>query len=114
MKDLGYQNVHCAHGFRATAKTILQEQLKYPLVLVQNFGRMSTNYTIPLNTNEKSQLIQSLSSVEMLQNFYMETFIPYEYMVANDFTFSYLYYDQDRQPLTRIIMNQDTCHEALN
>lgn len=35
LKDLGYQNVHCAHGFRATAKTILQEQLKYPLVLVE-------------------------------------------------------------------------------
>lgn len=35
LKDLGYQDVHCAHGFRATAKTILQEQLKYPLVLVE-------------------------------------------------------------------------------
>ncbi|MGP5067322.1 tyrosine-type recombinase/integrase [Psychrobacter alimentarius] len=35
LKDLGYQNIHCAHGFRATAKTILQEQLKYPLVLVE-------------------------------------------------------------------------------
>lgn len=35
LKDLGYQNIHCAHGFRATAKTLLQEQLKYPLVLVE-------------------------------------------------------------------------------
>ncbi|MBP2280641.1 integrase [Psychrobacter sp. PL19] len=35
LKDLGYQNIHCAHGFRATAKTILQEQLKYSLVLVE-------------------------------------------------------------------------------
>ncbi|WP_288996876.1 integrase arm-type DNA-binding domain-containing protein [uncultured Psychrobacter sp.] len=35
LKDLGYQDIHCAHGFRATAKTILQEQLKYPLVLVE-------------------------------------------------------------------------------
>jgi integrase len=35
LKDLGYKDVHCAHGFRATAKTILQEQLKYPLVLVE-------------------------------------------------------------------------------
>ena len=35
LKDLGYQNIHCVHGFRATAKTILQEQLKYPLVLVE-------------------------------------------------------------------------------
>lgn len=35
LKDLGYQDVHCAHGFRATAKTILQEQLKYSLVLVE-------------------------------------------------------------------------------
>lgn len=35
LKDLGYKNIHCAHGFRATAKTILQEQLKYPLVLVE-------------------------------------------------------------------------------
>ena len=35
LHNLGYQNVHCAHGFRATAKTILQEQLKYPLVLVE-------------------------------------------------------------------------------
>ncbi|MGE6359809.1 tyrosine-type recombinase/integrase [Psychrobacter glacincola] len=35
LKDLGYQDIHCAHGFRATAKTILQEQLKYPLRLVE-------------------------------------------------------------------------------
>lgn len=35
LKDLGYQNIHCAHGFRATAKTLLQEQLKCPLVLVE-------------------------------------------------------------------------------
>ncbi|MGO3465772.1 tyrosine-type recombinase/integrase [Psychrobacter sp.] len=35
LKDLGYKDIHCAHGFRATAKTILQEQLKYPLVLVE-------------------------------------------------------------------------------
>ena len=35
LHKLGYQNIHCAHGFRATAKTIMQEQLKYPLVLVE-------------------------------------------------------------------------------
>ena len=35
LHDLGYQNIHCVHGFRATAKTIMQEQLKYPLVLVE-------------------------------------------------------------------------------
>ncbi|MEJ6066127.1 tyrosine-type recombinase/integrase [Psychrobacter sp. 16-Bac2893] len=35
LKDLGYKDIHCAHGFRATAKTILQEKLKYPLVLVE-------------------------------------------------------------------------------
>ena len=35
LHNLGYQNIHCAHGFRATAKTILQEQLKYSLVLVE-------------------------------------------------------------------------------
>lgn len=35
LKDLGYQNVHCVHGYRATAKTMLQEQLKYPLLLVE-------------------------------------------------------------------------------
>lgn len=35
LKDLGYKDIHCAHGFRATAKTILQEQLKYPLFLVE-------------------------------------------------------------------------------
>ena len=35
LKDLGYKDIHCAHGFRATAKTILQEQLKYPLLLVE-------------------------------------------------------------------------------
>ena len=35
LKDLGYKDIHCAHGFRATAKTILQEQLKYSLVLVE-------------------------------------------------------------------------------
>ena len=35
LKDLGYKDRHCAHGFRATAKTILQEHLKYPLVLVE-------------------------------------------------------------------------------
>lgn len=35
LKYLGYQDIHCAHGFRATAKTILQERLKYPLRLVE-------------------------------------------------------------------------------
>jgi len=35
LKDLGYRNIHCAHGFRATAKTILQEHLEYSLVLVE-------------------------------------------------------------------------------
>jgi len=35
LHDLGYQNVHCVHGFRATAKTILQEHLKYSLLLVE-------------------------------------------------------------------------------
>jgi len=35
LKDLGYKDIHCAHGFRATAKTILQEQLKYSIVLVE-------------------------------------------------------------------------------
>ena len=35
LHNLGYQNVHCVHSFRATAKTIMQEQLKYPLLLVE-------------------------------------------------------------------------------
>ena len=35
LHKLGYQNIHCVHGFRATAKTILQEQLKYSLLLVE-------------------------------------------------------------------------------
>ena len=35
LHKLGYKNIHCAHGFRATAKTIMQEQLKYPLLLVE-------------------------------------------------------------------------------
>lgn len=35
LKDLGYQDRHCVHGFRASAKTMLQEQLKYPAVLVE-------------------------------------------------------------------------------
>ncbi|WP_227677777.1 tyrosine-type recombinase/integrase [Psychrobacter frigidicola] len=35
LHKLGYQNIHCAHGFRATAKTIMQEHLKYPLLLVE-------------------------------------------------------------------------------
>ena len=35
LHKLGYQNIHCAHGFRATAKTIMQEQLKYSLLLVE-------------------------------------------------------------------------------
>lgn len=78
------------------------------------FGRMNTTYTIPLNADKKSQLIQLLSSVETLQNFCVTTFIPYKYMAANNVTFSYLYYDQDRKPLTSIIMSNDTCHHALN
>lgn len=78
------------------------------------FGQISTTYTIPLNADEKGQLIRDLSSVETLQNFCTDTFIPYKYMAANNVTFSYLYYDQDRQPLTSITMNKDICHEALN
>ena len=78
------------------------------------FGQIITTYTIPLNENEKGQLIRDLSSVETLQNFCTETFIPYKYMAANNVTFSYLYYDQDQKPLTSITMNKDTCHEALN
>ncbi len=35
LKELGYQDIHCVHGFRASAKTMLQEQLKYPAVLVE-------------------------------------------------------------------------------
>ena len=35
LKDLGYKGIHCVHGFRATAKTILQEQLKFPLIVVE-------------------------------------------------------------------------------
>ena len=35
LKELGYQNIHCVHGFRASAKTMLQEQLKYPAVIVE-------------------------------------------------------------------------------
>ena len=35
LHNLGYQNIHCVHGFRATAKTILQEHLKYSLLLVE-------------------------------------------------------------------------------
>ena len=77
-------------------------------------GRMSTTYTIPLNTDEKSQLIQDLSSIEMLQNFCVATFIPYRYMAANNVTFSYLYYDQDQKPLISIMMNNDSCRDALN
>lgn len=78
------------------------------------FGQISTTYTTPLNADEKGQLIRDLSSVETLQNFCTDTFIPYKYMAANNVTFSYLYYDQDRQPLTSITMNKDICHDALN
>lgn len=35
LKELSYQNIHCVHGFRASAKTMLQEQLKYPAVIVE-------------------------------------------------------------------------------
>lgn len=35
LKEMGYQDIHCVHGFRASAKTMLQEQLKYPAVLVE-------------------------------------------------------------------------------
>ncbi len=78
------------------------------------FGQISTTYTIPLNADEKDQLIRNLSSVETLQDFCTATFIPYKYMAANNVTFSYLYYGKDHQPLTSITMNKDTCHDALN
>ena len=78
------------------------------------FGRINTTYTIPLNAEEKGQLIRDLSSVEMLKNLCTETFIPYKYMEANNIIFSYLYYDQYRKPMTSIIMNKDTCRDALN
>ena len=78
------------------------------------FGRINTTYTIPLNAEEKGQLIRDLSSVEMLKNLCTETFIPYKYMEANNVTFSYLYYDQDGKSMTSIIMNKDTCRDALN
>lgn len=32
---LGYQNIHCVHVFIATANVILQEELKYPLILIE-------------------------------------------------------------------------------
>lgn len=35
LKKMGYKDIHCVHGFRASAKTMLQEQLKYPAVLVE-------------------------------------------------------------------------------
>ena len=35
LKEMGYQDIHCVHSFRASAKTMLQEQLKYPAVLVE-------------------------------------------------------------------------------
>ncbi|MFW2177911.1 MULTISPECIES: tyrosine-type recombinase/integrase [unclassified Moraxella] len=35
LKELGYKDIHCVHGFRASAKTMLQEQLKYPAVIVE-------------------------------------------------------------------------------
>ncbi|MGP9638204.1 hypothetical protein [Psychrobacter sp. AOP3-A1-26] len=95
---------------KSTNKSIKIESVE----MTPYFGHTSTTYTVPLTANEKSQLIQDLSSVEMLQNFCVATFIPYKYMAANNVTFSYLYYDQDGQPLTSIIMNNDTCHDALN
>ncbi|WP_440454254.1 tyrosine-type recombinase/integrase [Psychrobacter sp. ASPA161_9] len=35
LKDLGYKDIHCVHGFRATARTILEGNLKYPVHIIE-------------------------------------------------------------------------------
>ena len=35
LKDLGYKDIHCVHGFRATGRTILEGYLKYPIVVIE-------------------------------------------------------------------------------
>lgn len=83
------------------------------LILTPYYGNVSVLYTLPLTTDERDVLADTLSSKEMLKEACVDYYLPNKFMLANSYTMVYSYADQNHRALADIKMNADSCLNAI-
>lgn len=77
------------------------------------FADVQGMYTIPFTEDERREVINNLSSKQMLQELCIDYFMPNEFMLANNYTLIYSFHDQDYRLLSNVKINISTCLDAL-
>ncbi|WP_019672671.1 hypothetical protein [Psychrobacter lutiphocae] len=77
------------------------------------FADVQGMFTIPFTADERREVINALSSKELLQELCIDYFIPNEFMLANNYMLMYTFNDQDYRLLKKVQVNTFTCLDAL-
>lgn len=78
-------------------------------MLLPSYAQVTYRLDLDLNTEEKKEISNTLSSNKYTKKSCIENFLINEYMVANNYTLVYDYQDINNEPLAQIYMNNKIC-----
>lgn len=83
------------------------------IMMTPYYGNFSYRYTIPFDAAERREIKKSLASKQNVREVCEDSFLPEQFMAANNFTLVYSYMDVDYRPLADVTINNATCTSVL-
>lgn len=83
------------------------------IMMTPYYGHFGYRYTVPLNATERREVKQNLASKQNVREVCEDSFLPEQFMAANNFTLVYSYMDVDYRPLADVTANNAICDAAL-
>lgn len=84
------------------------------IMMTPYYGNFSYRYTIPFDAAERMEIKKSLASKQNVREVCKDSFLPEQFMAANNFTLVYSYMDVDYRPLADVTTNNAICDAALS
>jgi hypothetical protein len=83
------------------------------IMMTPYYGNFIYRYTIPFDAAERIDLKKNLSSKQNIREVCEDSFLPEQFMIANNFTLVYSYMDVDYRPIVNVTINNASCASAL-
>ena len=117
-----YTDIDATAGFFTTVTDMYSKSLPMNfnrfievtgIMMTPYYGNFSYRYTIPLDAAERREVKESLASKQNVREVCEDSFLPEQFMAANNFTLVYSYMDVDYRPLADVTTSNAICDAAL-
>lgn len=83
------------------------------IMMTPYYGNFSYRYTIPFDAAERKEIKKSLASKQNVREVCEDSFLPEQFMAANNFTLVYSYMDVDYRLIADVTTNNAICDAAF-